>query len=185
MEQTTTVPPAALQGLSRTARHVFGMAKSSLDLRGAKSQKLELDLLRLGYVVQTLRQHGLDAQGYLLVVVPALVPTVEGWMAKYALGTAVQCLCAELDPMDLERLHAEKRQNVAGMVAGAQREPVAGRSSAALGQRLGEDALLRRVMEREPGLLVRSAMRDQPFAVQWDLYGLRTSVAPHTEEAER
>jgi hypothetical protein len=33
-------------------KHIFGMAKSSLDLRGAKSRSLELDFLRLSIVTK-------------------------------------------------------------------------------------------------------------------------------------
>ena len=46
-------------------KHVLGMVKSQLDLRGAKSQKLELDYLRLIYAVKKIRKQKDNAMGYL------------------------------------------------------------------------------------------------------------------------
>ena len=37
-------------------KHILGMAKSNLNLRGAKAQKLELDYLRLIYAVKGIRE---------------------------------------------------------------------------------------------------------------------------------
>jgi len=45
-------------------KHILGMAKSFLDLKGVKSQKLELYYLRLVYAVKDLRK-GRDDQRYL------------------------------------------------------------------------------------------------------------------------
>lgn len=52
--------------------HVFGMAKSSLDLLGAKRQKLELDFLRLVYACQHYQANGCQAFGYLAVTSAAI-----------------------------------------------------------------------------------------------------------------
>ena len=49
-------------------KHILGMAKSHLDLRGAKAPKLELDYLHLIYAVKEIREKGESAQGYLVVM---------------------------------------------------------------------------------------------------------------------
>ena len=51
-------------------KHVLRMVKSQLDLRGAKSQKLELAYLRLVYAVKEIKKQGDNALGYLVVLAP-------------------------------------------------------------------------------------------------------------------
>lgn len=60
-------------------KHVFGMAKSSLDLRGGKGRNLELDFLRLVYAVQHFQRAGDLAQGYLVVLGDGMSQRVKAW----------------------------------------------------------------------------------------------------------
>jgi len=164
-------------------RHILGMAKSNLDASGAKGPKLEFDFLRLAYTVQALRRRGDDAQGYLLVLAPLLVSRIEVWVRKYETRDDVRCLCHALAPEEAARLALEKQANVAGMLAGAQGSTVEGRSSATVGQALGEAALHALVRDTEPGLVLVTDRARQPLGVQWDLYGVvPTPVATRPTE---
>jgi len=64
-------------------KHVFGMAKSHLDLKGAKGPKLELDFLRLVYVIKDFRSKGKQATGYMAVLTDQIAQRVNGWAHKY------------------------------------------------------------------------------------------------------
>jgi len=156
-------------------RTILGMAKSSLDLRGAKAQRLELDLLRLVHAVEKLRASGEDAQGYLLVMTPTQAERVQVWLSKYEADGTVVVLVAEPEAGDLEALRLEKAGNVEGMLAAIMGQEVAGRSSGALGQRLAEELLQHLILEREPA--ARRADRRPPFGIQWDYFGVTDATA--------
>ena len=47
---------------------ILGMAKSHLDLEGAKGPKLELDFLKIAYALAWLNVIGESGKGYLLVL---------------------------------------------------------------------------------------------------------------------
>lgn len=66
-------------------KHVLGMAKSHLDLKGAKGPKLELDFLRLVYAVKELRARGDQANGYLLVMEEDIASRVKSWIKNIKL----------------------------------------------------------------------------------------------------
>ena len=149
--------------------HVLGMAKSFLDLRGAKAPKLELDFLRLAYAVRELREAGEEAVGYLMVLVPEVAKAIEVWRDKYSTGESVVVLCEEPEGENLEALIKEKANNALGFITDrrfeeAEREP----SLADLGKQLGETALLKAVKARHQGLSPSSKF---PFGIQWDYYG--------------
>ena len=113
-------------------KHVLGMAKSQLDLRGAKSQKLELDYLRLIYAVKEIRKQRDHAIGYLAVLTPGILDRVKQWETKYQAEGFVKVMYIPLPSSDRNRLEKEKTSNIAGMVAGATGGEVGERSSATL-----------------------------------------------------
>jgi hypothetical protein len=153
-------------------KHVMGMAKRHLDLRGAKGPKLELDFLRLTVAVAELKRRGHDAKGYLLVMTPAIADRARAWAAKYPSGDGVEILVADVSPYELVMLNAEVQANTAGMIGGAQGQSVAGLSDASAGASVAE-AKLRSIIEvREPGVReVRDSSRF-PLGVRWDYYGV-------------
>ncbi|MCT4580324.1 MAG: hypothetical protein N4A35_02820 [Flavobacteriales bacterium] len=61
--------------------YYLGMAKSSLNLKGAKSQKLELDLLRLIYLIKTKEKERIV--GFLMVYDEAIKARCLLWIKKY------------------------------------------------------------------------------------------------------
>lgn len=153
-------------------KHVLGMAKSHLDLRGAKGPKLELDLLRLVYAVKELRSREREeAQGYLLVMTRRIAERAKSWMKRYEAGDAVVVVAAGLSQGDLAALRAEKNRNVAGMVAGTLGEVVGDQSDAAFGKRLGEEELRNLIRSKESGANEITDESQFPFGVRWDFYG--------------
>lgn len=100
--------------------HVFGMAKSSLDLLGAKRQKLELDYLRLVYACQHYQTSGCQAFGYLSVTSAAIGQQVEKWERKYLVPPGlVQLVVPTLSEVEQQLLLAEKDRNRLGNLAKA------------------------------------------------------------------
>ena len=152
-------------------KHILGMTKSFLDLKGGRRPILELDYLRLVYAVDGLRKSGDNAQGYLVVLEPRISECVKRWENKYRGKDFVEVICAPLSPTDKDALKQEKINNKAGMVAGATGGEVGDRSSANLGRHIGEDALKNKILELEPGVLVKDKSK-YPLDVDWDFYGV-------------
>lgn len=157
--------------MSKKKGHVIGMTKSSTDLIGAKNPKLELDFLRLVYVVKELRSEGLSAKGCLVVMSSAIAGRVEGWGDKYKAGDAVEVVVASLSTEEMERLYAEKKRNVEGMIDGTQGGEVAGRSDANDGKKIGEEALRKQIQFNEPDIVEMTDKATFPFSIDWDYYG--------------
>jgi hypothetical protein len=153
-------------------RYVLGMAKSSLDLTGAKAQKLELDVLRLIYAVQHLRRGGSEAHGYLLVLRPELITRARTWLVKYQAADCVTCLWHSMSEAENAALLAEKASNVSGMLAGTAGEPVNGQSSADSGRALGELALFRLIQKHEPSVRAAPPTLAPPLSIRWDFFGV-------------
>jgi hypothetical protein len=148
-------------------KRIFGMAKSPEDLRGAKGRNLELDFLRLVYAVEHFRVSGEEAQGYLLVLADKIRTRVAGWINKYDAGNCVELVVAVLTPEEARVLAEEKERNRQGNAPGA--DPSL--AVAAVGKRLGEEALRKRVLSVEPSVTDLTDA-EAPFDVQWDFYGI-------------
>lgn len=153
-------------------KHVLGMAKRHLDLKGAKAQKLELDFLRLVYAVKELRRKGECAQGYLLVTEEAICKRVKEWQIKYDAGDAVVVEAACLTEEERRVIKEEAARNKAGMAAGTYGEDVDGRSDATFGGCLMERKLEEWIECQEPGVQLCNT-KDPPLRIHWDYYGQR------------
>jgi hypothetical protein len=146
------------------------MAKSSLDLRGAKGPKLELDFLRLAYVVRDLRTAGGNAVGYLAVLDSKVAATASTWIEKYHSGDAVVVLVCDLGIRDHEMLEREKSSNALGFLPAPEIRNLERKLAIAdLGRELGEQALQKAIEERHPGII---SCPKPPFGIQWDYYGI-------------
>lgn len=154
-------------------RHILGMAKRHLDLRGAKGPKLELDFLRLVYAVQHLRRAGDEAQGYLLVMTTAIQRRTASWVTKYQAGDAVRVLVGDLTPDERKLVDEEVRANTEGMLAGVLAQNVSGRSSATAGGDIGERKLRTLIKEIEGVLSPIVDPARFPLGIRWDFYGVR------------
>lgn len=154
-------------------KHALGMVKRNLDLKGAKGPKLELDFLRLVYVVKALRKSGHEAKGYLLVMTPSIARRVDVWQKKYEAGNSVLLETAQLSQEQYQIIKSEIRENKNGMVAGTVGEDVAGRSDATVGGQIGEVLLQQLVETHEQGVHRSFNEQDFPFRIRWDYYGTR------------
>jgi hypothetical protein len=153
-------------------KHVLGMAKRNLDLKGAKGPRLELDFLRLVYAVKELRRGDDDAQGYLLVVGEKIKQRVDKrWREKYRAGDTVRVCVAQLTDTERAALEQEVKKNIAGMVAGTLGEDVGDRSNAMQGARLIERELKRTIESHERGVQQCDDPPESIIDIQWDYYG--------------
>lgn len=153
-------------------KHVLGMAKSHLNLIGAKREKLELDYLRLVYAVKDIRARGEDAQGYLVVLDEDIASRVRQWETKYGAQGCVAMVAARLSDHVMDKVKEEKRKNRVGMIAGATGAKVAGRSSADFSKTAAEDVLREKICELEPYVEAVDDKKKSPFGVRWDFYGV-------------
>ena len=153
-------------------KHILGMAKSHLDLRGAKGPKLELDYLRLVYAVREMRKQGHSAQGYLVVMTDEILNRVRQWEYKYRGKECVEVLSVPLPSRARRTLENEKARNLAGMVAGSTGGKAGVRSNADTGRNTGETALTEIILRLEPSV---QRVRDEnrfPLGIRWDFYGV-------------
>jgi hypothetical protein len=150
------------------------MAKSPLDLRGAKARSLELDFLRLVYAVEHFRAAGDSAKGYLVVMEEKIRPRVAGWIRKYESEDCVELLVVPLSVAEANLLIMEKERNRQGNARAS--EPAL--SVATAGKLLGEEALRRHVLSSEPNV-TEVTDGPLPFGIRWDFYGevLESGVA--------
>jgi hypothetical protein len=153
-------------------KHILGMAKSHLDLKGAKASKLELDYLRLIYAVKEIRKQGDSVQGYLVVMTDEILNRVRQWEYKYQGKEFVDLHSISLTGRGRHRLENEKAMNLAGMVAGATGGKAAGRSIADAGRNIGEAALKEIVLRLEPNVRMVMDRNRFPLGMRWDFYGI-------------
>ncbi|MFC1869821.1 hypothetical protein ACFLYE_00950 [Chloroflexota bacterium] len=153
-------------------KYILGMAKSHLDLRGAKGPKLELDYLRLVYAIKEMRKEGYSAQGYLVVMTEEILNRVRQWEYKYRGTEFVKVMIVSLTARMRRTLENDKKRNVAGMVAGTTGGKAGGRSNADTSRDIGEAALTEVILRQEPDV---QRVRDEskfPLSIRWDFYGV-------------
>ena len=153
-------------------RHVLGMARSHLNLNGAKREKLELDYLRLTYAVKDLRAQGKDAQGYLVVLDGDSASRIHLWESNYKAQGCVTVVLAHLEDQVMDKVKDEKRKNKAGMGAGPTGAKIGGRSSATFSKATVEDVLRMKICELEPNVEAVDDKKKFPCGVRWDFYGV-------------
>lgn len=151
--------------------HIVGMAKSSLDLKGAKGPKLELDFFKLAFAVASLRAEGKRAVGYLQVLAPLLRDRALAWIEKYQTGDAVVVLCAEPNVAELAELAAEKVRNALGLLPDSER---ADDALASIGEELGERELAAEIRRRHVTVQQISDRGQFPQRIRWDFCGIAT-----------
>lgn len=153
--------------------HVFGMAKSSLNLNGAKRQKLELDYLRLVYACQRFP----GSRAYLVVTDDVMLRSAKAWAAKYEAEGAV---CVRLLPTDklTAEFKAEKVRNLLGMTEALAGEGAKADAVAAIGEAVCEEFLLELINGFYNGFVAeishsirQKILRQQlPLQINWDFY---------------
>ena len=150
------------------------MAKSNLDLRGGKSRNLELDYLRLAYVVSSLRLNGLDAVGYLFVATGSAKKRTERWEIKYAAKSHVKVITdEEFSKKEISKLKVEKQNNARGLRCYGNRRL----SIAKEGDIIGRRKLKEAIEKDNPGVVDLTDKEELlPMQIRWDYYGeIRTT----------
>jgi len=148
-------------------RHIFGMAKSPLELNGAIPRNLELDFLRLVYSVEHFRASGHQAFGYIAVLTDAIRQRIQGWVNKYDAGDCARIFVAPITADERVHLDAEKARNRQGNQPGS--DPAL--ASAAFGRQLVETALRQKCLADHPGVNELTETT-KPVNINWDFYGV-------------
>ena len=151
--------------------NIIGMAKSHLDLGGAKPSKLELDFLKIAYTLSRLEVQGEHGKGFLLVFTEPIANRAYGWIKKYDTKESIEILLAELTNQEIKSLQDEKASNVEGMVSGTQGFEIGNKSNADYGQQIGESHLQKEIEHRYPHIVKITDQKRYPLGIRWDYYG--------------
>lgn len=165
------VPLPVMQTLAMKNMHIIGMAKSHMDLRGAKGPKIELDFLKIAYALARINAKGEAGKGYLLVLTKAISQRANTWKNKYGTGDSIEIIIGNLTDRELDALRKEKRKNREGMILGAQGNEVEGKSNADTGQKIGETKLIEEIQKRHPSVNRIDDPKKSPLGTNWDFYG--------------
>ncbi len=155
----------------KNTMQIFGMAKSSLNLNGAKRQKLELDYLRLVYA----RQIYPFSKAYLVVASRGMEKTVLDWAKKYKAENEVVVSVLPVEELT-DELRMERARNVRGMIESMLGSGKKSDAVAALGERICEEYLLKLIRHEYPGVKdyhhcqKKVNHRTLPLCINWDFY---------------
>ena len=145
---------------------LLGMAKGSLDLRGAKPIKLELDYLRLAYAAKERKKKGLRTKCYLFVTSEEASTRIKDWGLKYNSKGLVKVIVRKgITDQEFNLLIREKNRNAIGIDG---RE--ASYSIASMSEKVCERCL-KDYIEKENQGAVGIKSSSFPFGVQWDYCG--------------
>lgn len=144
------------------------MAKSYLDLRGAKPRNLELDFLLLALAVNKSRSASTDAQGVLLVLDEKVWKRADGWRTKHGVANDIRVVFVKPTSDEVLVLRAEKSANARGNISGGN----SGEADATKSAIIAEDYLRSEILKLFPS--VREQKPDLHFlrCISWDFYGV-------------
>jgi hypothetical protein len=149
---------------------IYGMAKSYLDLKGAKCRGFELDFLRLALVAD--RDANCKA-AYLSAPLPKStgLEIVQIWNQKYGLSKVVIFVPTELDETEMRLLQVEKTGN-----RNANRTKGNKQAGAGYGEKLIEGKLMQHIQAHHPGI-IGSTHREAHYlpGIRWDYFGTITA----------
>ncbi len=157
------------------ATHILGMAKSNLDLKGAKNQKTELDLLRLIYAVERMMKRGESAKGYLLVANELVCKRAGLWLEKYETDVIDQIEILNFEEMfpalydkSKQGLIEEKNRNAIANTLHVDKKVNGDGAIAKKGKKLFEAALREYLVDHYQIENVKS--ENMPLGINWDFY---------------
>lgn len=144
------------------------MAKSALDLRGAKARNMRLDVELLGRAVEHLTSQGFAATGYFLVLTAAVAKSARRWCSAHQAADNLYVILAELPEWQLRELREEKERNARGTHSGIPTDSIA-----AKGKEIAESWLRTEITQREPAAV---PVDERPLGVNWDYVGVVQSA---------
>jgi hypothetical protein len=149
-------------------KHIIGMAKSYLDLRGSKTRNLELDFLLLALAVNKSRSPNADARGVLMVLDEKVWKRADGWRTKHGVANDVEVVLVKPTAAEVEILRVEKAANARGNAPGSKSEDASAAKSAAI----AEGYLRAEIQKRFPGVCERQPGLPHLVCISWDFYGV-------------
>ena len=156
-------------------KHIIGMAKSYLDLRGSKTRNLELDFLLLALAVNKSRSSNADAHGVLLVLDEKVWKRADGWRRKHGVANDIEVALAKPTAVEMEVLRTEKAANARGNTPNSKHED----ASAAKSGAIAEAYLLAEIQKRFPGVRKQRSELPHLACVSWDFYGVVDNPKGH------
>ena len=155
--------------------HVFGMAKSPLNLKGNKRRSLKLDFLQLADAVMYLRGSGKSARAFLVVLSDEVKRGADKWKSDHKDAEWIEIICPSLSDSEREQLLTEKARNDEGNKRSKKEGGDPKLASALFGAELGERKLREEIERRFPG--IREVLATDPgiAGIRWDYYGLHDS----------
>jgi len=162
------------------SRIILGMAKSAMNLKGAKARGLRLDLLEMIYAVKDIKQSNGDAHGYLCVFNNDIKEQLEIWKYGYKGGSDITIFVPPLTTTEIAQMVKEKSDNNLGnALPGKQNNEL---STAVISGTIMEVHLKSEIQRKEPGVIdtkqlminlsqgnIKAAL---PLGVDWDFYGV-------------
>lgn len=148
------------------ATHIYGMAKSCLNTRGANWSRLHLDFLRLVYITQKHELNNESSVGYLQVLTCDLGILVKDWIDDYEVSAHVQVFsCSLLEDVD-SKLRQEKDNNRRGNTRSVHSSSL---SPAPYGRALAEETLKENILKIHSSLWYPEENAHTP-RITWDFY---------------
>ena len=157
-------------------KHIIGMAKSYLDLRGSKTRNLELDFLLLALAVNKSRSPNSDAHGVLLVLDEKVWRRADGWREKHGVANDIEVVLAKPTAAEMEVLRMEKAANAQGNTRNSKPEDASAVKSGAI----AEAYLLAEIQKRFPGVREQRPELPHLACISWDFYGVVDNPKGHS-----
>jgi hypothetical protein len=145
---------------------IIGMAKSYLNLKGAKAPCLELDFFKLAYAVK----NSANMVGFILVLTSDIEKRVNGWISKYETGVSIKPVLVELTQQERTHLMNEKEANRKGTNK-SRLDNKSEESIACYGSSLCEQKLNNKIMMDYPYITRINNKQYYPLNINWDFYG--------------
>ena len=154
--------------------YYLGLAKSSLDLKGAKGQKIELDLLRLIYLIKTNNDEIIF--GFIMVYDDDIVNRCEKWIEKYnafdLLGKSIfiDKFRDKMTSRQISNFNKEKENNRIGntLIASTLSNADSGKE---MSERFLHERMLLEIRKKFPKVIIEDIKQDEKnnkFEICWD-----------------
>ncbi|MFL3664653.1 MAG: hypothetical protein ACJ04Q_11665 [Flavobacteriales bacterium] len=153
------------------------MAKSSFNLKGAKRQKLELDVLRLIYTLKYYEELKKEsAMCFVLVYNEEIEKTVFGWLKKYKAENLNLEIIVFKNPIQekIDLINLEKEKNKVGISKSSKED-----SSGNFSMNITEKYLANTIQEYYPKVIkieekdfFKLKGGEFPSTIRWDYYGV-------------
>ncbi|OGO24393.1 MAG: hypothetical protein A2Z28_01305 [Chloroflexi bacterium RBG_16_51_9] len=155
-------------------KHVLAMAYHNI--RGHRTEKTELDYLRLVYAITKMRKEGEDAQGYFIAIAEGIPNQLSKWENDYRANQSVKLISALPSNYFNNSAGRRKMSDLSGIVATAILDTNPHRSNSAIRQSIQDGILDETMIALEPHIQQIKDESRFPLGIRWDYYGVVGSV---------